>query len=98
MKKHYCPEHGVELEISWEHNRYTVMVAGEYPLTLGEDFDTKTGERLYCIVGKCPHKKQRFLPFLEPKETHYHKLIQKDATKPNASVSEANTQPLPPIE
>ena len=82
--KHYCPEHGLELNVAWEKNRYVVMVAGEYPLTLGEDFDEKTGERLYCIVGHCPVKGRMLFGLFASDESHYHKLIQKNAAKPNA--------------
>lgn len=81
LEKQYCPDHGHELQISYERNRYTRMVAGEYPLTCGEDFDKKTGERLYTIVGRCPVRERAFFGFVDGEESHHIATIKTDAKK-----------------
>ena len=85
VESRYCPDHGLELEIAYEKNRYSVAVGGGDfgHITLGEDFDTKTGEPLYCIVGRCPVKESGW--FADTTKSHYIKLIKSDATRSTPS-------------
>ncbi len=52
MKKYYCPYDGKELELRARPNRYPAFAGGVH--TIGDTYDTRTGQRLYCIGGYCP--------------------------------------------